>query len=47
MTNKIALSLAVVLLAAIGLDLALNDGRGVLFLARRFLDLVEWVAFWR
>jgi hypothetical protein len=47
MTNKIALFLAVVLLAAIGLDLGLNDGRAALFLARRFLDLVEWVAFWR
>lgn len=47
MTNTIAVYLAVVLALAIGLDLMLNDGIALLFLAQRFLRLVEWVAFWR
>jgi hypothetical protein len=47
MTNTIALFLGLFLLAAIGLDLMANDGAALLFLARKFLHLVEWVAFWR
>jgi hypothetical protein len=47
MTNTIALFLGLFLLAAIGLDLMANDGEALLFLARKFLHLVEWVAFWR
>ena len=47
MTNTIALYLAILIVAAIGLDLLVNDGIALGFLARKFLDLVEWVAFWR
>ncbi|MFP5481354.1 MAG: hypothetical protein ACLGIE_16950 [Alphaproteobacteria bacterium] len=47
MTDRIALWLGLVILAAILADLALNGGSALLFLARKFLDLVEWVAFWR
>jgi len=47
MTNTIALYLGAVLLACMGLDLLAHDGAGMLFLARKFLGLVEWVAFWR
>ena len=47
MTNTIALYLGLVILAAIGLDLVANDGAALLFLARKFVVLVEWVAFWR
>jgi hypothetical protein len=47
MTNQIALAIGLLLLALIGLDLAANDGAGLMFTARKFLDLVEWVAFWR
>jgi hypothetical protein len=46
MTNRIALVLAVLILALVAADLALDWG-GTLFLARRFADLVEWLAFWR
>ena len=47
MTDRIALWRGLVILAAILADLALNGGSALLFLARKFLDLVEWVAFWR
>ncbi|WP_169052340.1 hypothetical protein [Tabrizicola sp. YIM 78059] len=47
MTNRIALWLGLVLLAGIGADLAFNDAAALVFLARKFLELIEWVAFWR
>ncbi len=47
LTNRIALWLGLVLLAGIGADLAFNDAAALVFLARKFLELIEWVAFWR
>jgi hypothetical protein len=47
MTNTIALFIGLLLLAGVGLDLLANDGAALTFLARKFLHLVEWVAFWR
>jgi hypothetical protein len=47
MTNLIALFIGVVLALAIGADLVANDGNALMFLARKFLDLVDWVVFWR
>jgi hypothetical protein len=44
-TNRIALVLAFTLAALIAADLALGTG-GLLFLARRFLELLDWIAFW-
>ncbi|MES2914597.1 MAG: hypothetical protein V4753_05695 [Pseudomonadota bacterium] len=46
MTNQIALYLGLLILAALGLDFLLNEGAAVSFLARKFLNLVEWVVFW-
>ena len=46
MTNRVALILAGIILALVAVDLAFGWG-GTLFLARRFDDLVEWLAFWR
>lgn len=46
MTNRIAFGLG----AFIVLFLALSIGLGLdwhIFLARRFLDLIEWMAVWR
>jgi hypothetical protein len=47
MTNTIAFTLALVLGTAAGLDLLLNDGTALMFLARKFLVLLDWVVFWR
>ena len=46
MTNTIALWIGLILVAAIIADLALNGGSALVFLARKFLDLIEWVDFW-
>lgn len=47
MTNRIALALAVLTVLCLILDRALNQGAAFLFLARKFLDLVDWLEFWR
>ena len=46
MTNTIALWIGLILLAAVSADLAFQGGSASMFLARKFLDLVEWVDFW-
>jgi hypothetical protein len=45
-TTRIALVLAGIIAALVALDLALGLG-GSLFLAREFLALLDWLAFWR
>ena len=47
MTNRIALWLGVLIVAAFLMDRFAFDGSGALFLARKFVDLLHWVAFWR
>ncbi|SFA79076.1 hypothetical protein SAMN05421688_0916 [Poseidonocella pacifica] len=47
MTNTLALTLAVLLLGALSLDLWLDGGAGALFLARKGVALIEWLAVWR
>lgn len=46
MTNTIAVYLGLLIAAALALDILANDGGEVLFLGRKFLDLMEWVEFW-
>ena len=47
LTDRIALWLAAVLILLIGADFLITGGATLLFLARKFLDLMDWVAFWR
>ncbi len=47
MTNQIAIGLAIVILIALGLDFTLNGGTGTVFLFRKILELIQWIAFWR
>lgn len=47
MTDRIALSLGAVILAALVADLALNNASATLFLLVKFADMIEWLAFWR
>lgn len=47
MTNKIAVAIALMVLALFALDALFFDGHLPLFLARKTLALIEWVAFWR
>jgi hypothetical protein len=46
MTNTIAFALVLALGTAAGLDLLVNDGTVLMFLARKFLVLLDWVVFW-
>ncbi len=46
MTDRIALALAVLILAAFAADWALNAGAATAFLFVRFLRLVDWAVFW-
>ncbi|WP_199489540.1 hypothetical protein [Pseudotabrizicola alkalilacus] len=47
MTDRIALSLGMIIVAAIGADLVLNDARAMMFLLVKFTEMIEWLAFWR
>ena len=46
MTNRIAFGIVFLVIAVLALDYALGLGLG-LFLARRLLDLIQILAFWR
>lgn len=47
MTNKLALWLGGAIILFIVGDLVVTGGAALLFLAREFSDLLNWVAFWR
>ncbi|MHC0053050.1 hypothetical protein [Actibacterium sp. D379-3] len=47
MTNRLAIVLAIFILAALIFDRFYNGMQGSLFLARKFSDLTEYIAFWR
>lgn len=47
MTDRIALALGLIIVAAVIADLALNSGHAMLFLLRKLIDLVEYLAVWR
>jgi hypothetical protein len=47
MTNLIAISLGGIILVALGLDIIFNDGTAVLFVGRKLIDFIEYLAFWR
>jgi len=47
MTTRIAIVLGLLILAGIGYDSAVTDLSGTLFLARKLMALIEYLAFWR
>ncbi|WP_371038504.1 hypothetical protein [Rhodosalinus sp. FB01] len=47
MSNGAALVLAVLVLGAVAADQVWNGGAALVFLMQRFLDLLDWLAFWR
>lgn len=46
-TDRIALALALLILGLIAADVLANGGDILLFLARKFTDLLEYLIFWR
>jgi hypothetical protein len=47
MTNRIAMALAIIITAALVLDLWLQEGAASMFLVRKLTELVDFAAFWR
>ena len=47
MTNGLTYFVAAAIVAAVAADGVLNGWQGSLFLARKFLDLLSLVTFWR
>jgi hypothetical protein len=45
-TDRIALIIALAILAGLGADWALNGGAASLFLFGKFTRLVDWAVFW-
>ncbi|MGV6840196.1 MAG: hypothetical protein ACWA40_08390 [Planktomarina sp.] len=47
MSNRTALILALIIVASIVTDLMVNQGTASMFMAKKIMDLIEYVAFWR
>jgi len=47
MTNQLAIILGLLIVLALGADMTLNSGEYSLFLAKKFMELTEYIAFWR
>jgi len=47
MTNKIAVWLFLIIVALLAVDYLRYDWANTIFLLRKFLQLIEWTAFWR
>ncbi len=47
MTNRIALILGLTLIGGIVIDLLLFGSDHLIFLSKKLIDLIEWMAFWR
>lgn len=47
MTDRIAISLGILLISLIVLDVMLFGTEHLVFLGKKLFDLIEWLAFWR
>ena len=47
MNTPTSIFLGIFIVGAIVLDIVLTGGANLLFLAKKFTDLTEWIAFWR
>ncbi|QPM89872.1 hypothetical protein [Pseudooceanicola algae] len=47
MNTRITLIIALLVFGFLFYDNVLGTGETSLFLARKFVDLVDWIAFWR
>jgi hypothetical protein len=47
MTNRIAIALGILIAAFIIIDALAFGGHAPLFLARKGLEFIDWIAFWR
>ena len=47
MTNPIAIALGLLITGLIVLDIIMTGGHNLFFVARKFVELIEWLAIWR
>ena len=47
MTNTLALILGTLILGAIFIDVTFNGTGHLIFLGKKLIELLEWLAFWR
>ena len=47
MTNSVAIFLGVAIVGAIAADVMIFDSANLVFLGKKFAELLEWIAFWR
>ena len=47
MSNRTAFILGVIIVALIGLDIALHESLELTFLLRKLVDAIDYLAFWR
>ena len=47
MTNRLAVWLALIIAALLAYDYYQFDWANTVFIIRKFVDLIEWIAFWR
>ncbi|MGB7317723.1 MAG: hypothetical protein WBC85_07135 [Planktotalea sp.] len=47
MTNTLAIILGLFVIAGLTFDIVMTGGNNLLFLAKKFTDFTEWMAFWR
>ncbi len=47
MNTPISLVLGFILIGAFTVDTLMYENENLVFLSKKFLDLIEWVAFWR
>ena len=47
MTNRIAIILGLMIVAGLLFDKVYYDSAGTIFLGRKLIDFIEYLAFWR
>lgn len=47
MNTPISLVLGFIVIGGLGVDMLIYGNEHLIFLSKKFLDLLEWVAFWR
>ncbi|MDU8912688.1 hypothetical protein [Aestuariicoccus sp. MJ-SS9] len=47
MTNSIAIALGLLIVGLLGLDYLVFGSDHLIFLGKKFFELLDWVAFWR
>jgi hypothetical protein len=47
MTTKTSIVLGLIIIASLVIDIALFGTGHMVFLGKRFFELINWVAFWR